>query len=132
MNLKKLKIAANEIICCDFDGVIHSYTTGWHDDDTVADPPVEGAIEWVKQHIPRPGYDGPVIQVYSTRSQKPEGIAAMKRWFLKYGLTEEELSKIEFPTQKPIAHIFIDDRCIQFDGEFPTNDDIVNFEPWFE
>lgn len=35
------------ILCVDFDGVIHSYASGWTKTDTVADDPVPGAIGWL-------------------------------------------------------------------------------------
>ena len=35
------------ILCVDFDGVIHSYTSGWEGIDMIPDPPVEGAIKWL-------------------------------------------------------------------------------------
>ena len=32
-------------LCVDFDGVIHSYISGWKGADVIPDPPVPGAIE---------------------------------------------------------------------------------------
>jgi len=35
------------ILCVDFDGVIHSYTSKWVDEATIPDPPVPGALRWL-------------------------------------------------------------------------------------
>jgi hypothetical protein len=37
-------------ICVDFDGVLHSYASGWKGAGVVADGPVDGAIEWLNAH----------------------------------------------------------------------------------
>jgi hypothetical protein len=36
------------ILCLDFDGVIHSFKSGWKGAGKIPDPPVEGAIEWIR------------------------------------------------------------------------------------
>lgn len=35
------------ILCVDFDGVIHLYTTPWTNAFTISDGPVPGALEWL-------------------------------------------------------------------------------------
>lgn len=134
----------NPIICVDFDGVIHSYTSGWQGVDVIADPPVPGAIEWLVSHLPKPmhyengvlckfeEYDGPIVQIYSSRSKEPEGIAAMQEWLILHGLPSRLIYQgiLNFPTQKPAAYLTIDDRAICFNGSFPTTDEMLNFKPW--
>ena len=129
----------NPIICVDFDGVIHSYTSGWQGVDVVADPPVDGAIEWLIDMLPdcvNGDYwiaDGlPIAQIYSSRSKDPAGIKAMKAWLLKWGLPRHYIDndQLKFPTEKPAAFLTLDDRAICFNGEFPSVKDITNFKPW--
>ena len=54
----------------------------------------------------------------------------MMDWLELNGMREEIFVKIQFPTEKPAAWITIDDRCICFNGYFPTPEIINNFTPW--
>lgn len=116
------------IICIDFDGVIHSYDSGWKGVDNIPDPPVEGAFGALLEYC-----ENFKVCIYSSRSKEPGGIFAMVEWFKKYGwpLTKDgDLEWLEFPTQKPPAWITIDDRAIQFNGVFPSSEEIKSFKPW--
>lgn len=116
-------------ICIDFDGVIHSYKSGWKGIDDIPDPPVPGAFKALIQYIDY-GYE---VCIYSSRSKDIKGIMAMTAWFIANGYPENKyLEKLSFPTQKPAAWLTIDDRCICFDGKFPGTDAIDNFQPWFK
>lgn len=127
----------NKIICVDFDGVLHSYTSGWKGADVIPDPPVPGAIEWLANFVE--GGDGLwyTIAIYSSRSNHKGGIKAMKDW-LRYchaekfpnENTEHFIIQIKFPTEKPPAHITIDDRAICFRGTFPSKIELDAFKPW--
>jgi len=43
---------------------------------------------------------------------------------------DDKLAEIEWPTEKPAALVTIDDRAIQFDGRWPSIDEIKAFKPW--
>lgn len=131
----------NPIICVDFDGVIHSYTSGWKAAGIVSDPPVDGAIEWLIGKMPNfvdGGYlwtDGqPEIQIYSSRSKYPAGIKAMKEWLIEHCFPRQFIDDnvLKFPTEKPAAFLTIDDRAICFDGKFPTTEAMISFKPWYK
>ena len=64
-----------KIICVDFDGVIHSYTTGWRGETHIPDPPVPGALKWLADLINNGKYK-PVI--YSSRSKTETGMGCAK------------------------------------------------------
>ena len=113
-------------ICIDFDGVIHSYTSGWQGIDKIPDPPVDGALEALKVYT---GYFD--VCIYSSRSKEQVGIDAMLKWLIKHGLEMGYLGRIRFPTQKPAAFITIDDRAICFEGRFPHPKEILSFQPWY-
>ena len=114
-----------EILCIDFDGVLHSYKSGWQGADVVSDEPVPGAIEWLTNLAKSNKYG---IAIYSARSSQAGGIEAMRKWLIDNGFSW--MKCISFPIQKPAAYLTIDDRCICFNGTYPTMDEIDNFTPW--
>jgi hypothetical protein len=132
---------SNPIICVDFDGVIHSYKSGWQGISVIPDPPVPGAIKWLEEHLPIPDclgmwesdeYKGPVVQIYSSRSKSWFGRRAMKKWLIKHGLHPAYIRDgiLKFPIKKPSAFLTIDDRAICFNGTFPTTQEMISFKPW--
>jgi len=107
------------ILCLDFDGVIHSYTSGWKGVGIIADPPVPGAMDFIRraqQHFE--------VAISSSRSQEPEGIAAMKRYV--------QIDGVLFPATKPPAFVTLDDRAITFTGKWPDPEKLLDFKPWYK
>ena len=134
-------MAHKKILCLDFDGVIHSYSSGWKGAKIIPDPPVFGAMEWIDEfittHCTVPDSFcamAPVgeweLCIFSSRSRYWGGRKAMKKWLIKWGLEKSFLEVIKFPLWKPAATVQIDDRSICFTGEFPPFADILNFKPW--
>ena len=60
----------------DFDGVLHSYVSGWRGATEMPDPPVPGMREVIDELRER-GYK---VVVVSTRCIGPEGMGAVKRY----------------------------------------------------
>jgi hypothetical protein len=119
-------------ICIDFDGVIHSYKSGWNPQllaSEVADEPVDGAIDWLEKLTKIDEFS---ITIFSTRNHQDNGIEAMKEWLIRNGLSLEALNKIDFPIHKPPAWIFIDDRGFCFTGIFPSPEELLNFNSWID
>lgn len=121
------------ILCLDFDGVIHSYTSGWKGADVISDPPVEGAISFMLQAL-NAGWD---VVIYSSRSKDPHGVANMRRWLKEHagGCWWETpagpgLEDVRFEYQKPAAFLTIDDRALTFTGVWPDPKELFNFKPW--
>jgi hypothetical protein len=122
------------ILSLDFDGVLHSYTSGWKGADVIPDPPVEGAMQFILDAMKEFS-----VCVFSSRSNQFGGIDAMERYIaesirhqLGYG---EEAAKaivesIQFPTEKPPAFVTIDDRAITFTGTWPDIETLKAFKPW--
>jgi hypothetical protein len=120
--------AQRKTLCVDFDGVINSYISGWKGVEQVTDPPVRGAIEWLLAMLGE-GFD---VCIYSSRSKEAAGVQAMRDALKRWGMHQDDIDRIDFPTQKPAAWLTIDDRCVRFDGNFEalTADAINNFKPW--
>lgn len=131
------------IICCDFDGVLHSYTSGWKGATVIPDPPVEGALAWLVSISEDDRFE---LAVYSSRSKEEGGIHAMRDWLWEHlrhhamngGMgpgdakewAQRVLARLTFPLQKPAASMTIDDRAFHFCGEFPTKEWLLGFQPW--
>lgn len=123
-----------QIICLDFDGVIHSYTSGWKGARNIPDPPVEGALEFMLEAL-NSGYD---VVVHSSRSRYFGGIRAMRRWLRAHSNDAQwhewafgpGLEDVRFVRWKPPAVITLDDRAVRFDGTFPDPQALVSLKPW--
>ncbi len=116
------------ILCVDFDGVIHSYKSGWKGVNVIPDPPNEGAIEWLKTVV-----DKFSLRIFSARCNDTAGIAAMIGWFRAFGLPDEVLGKLTFEAGKPSAYLIIDDRALRFKGDFAALSPaaLFGFKPWY-
>ena len=114
------------VICCDFDGVLHSYISRWTRADVIPDPPTPGAIEWLNM-IAADGHYTVVIQ--STRANESAGQSAIRNWLLKYGY--DRAMDVKITGDKPPALLYIDDRALLFTGNnFPSLRKIAEFRPW--
>jgi hypothetical protein len=124
------------ILCVDFDGVIHSYMSGWKGARNIPDPPVSGAIEWLQSLVAdqqdafAPRHLEFDVQIFSSRSRYWGGRSAMKRWLLANGMRRGEVEAIGFPLMKPPAFLLIDDRAWTFTGTFPSVKQMQEFQPW--
>lgn len=111
-------------VAFDFDGVIHSYTSGWQGSSVIPDPPVEGILDAII-NLYNSGYE---IVVVSTRCSYLDGRTAIRRWLAKYGFTPY-VNRIL--TDKPSAIAYVDDRGINFDGDASLLvERIKRFVPW--
>lgn len=123
------------ILCLDFDGVIHSYTSGWKGAGIANDPPVPGAEEFL--HEATKQFD---VHIYSSRSKSLAGRRCMKRYMREHFHTPLTFSpnhtwdfldeELHWPWFKPSAFITIDDRALTFTGEWPRPDALRAFKPW--
>lgn len=95
-------------ICLDFDGVIHSYTSGWCGETVIPDPPIHGAreaIQRLREHFR--------VVVHSARTASDAGCEAVRIWLDKHQIPVDEVCRF-----KPPASVYLDDRGIRFTGDW--------------
>lgn len=108
----------------DFDGVIHSYKSGWQGATVIPDPPVPGIADAIAE-VRAAGMRAVVV---STRCATPEGIAAVEDYLHHNDITVDGVQM-----EKPPAICYVDDRAICFDGNASTlAEKIKSFKPWTE
>jgi hypothetical protein len=120
------------VLCLDFDGVIHSYVSGWQGATIISDPPVPGALEFIRAAV-----QCFTLAVYSSRSSQPGGITAMQRWLQEWaerdlpaGADLTFLGQLQWPQEKPLAFVTLDDRALTFTGQWPSLESLLAFRPW--
>lgn len=111
-------------IVFDFDGVIHSYSSGWKGHTIIPDPPVEGIKEIIKEL--RKNYK---VVVVSSRCKYDGGIPAIKMYLRDNDIIVDDVTADKVP-----ALCYVDDRAVYFDGNNPYKllEDIKNFKTWRE
>jgi hypothetical protein len=124
------------ILLLDFDGTVHRYSWGWRNGD-IYDPIVPGFFEWAQK---AKNYFRLVI--YSSRTK--DGTAHMETWlrnqwyaWVPEGFVVEGTimpTDFEFAHEKPPAFLTIDDRAIQFRGDWSSwwlePEHLRQFKPW--
>jgi hypothetical protein len=118
------------ILCMDFDGVIHSYESGWQGAAVVADGPVPGAIKFLAD-----AQEKFAVAIYSSRSAQMGGREAMMIWLAWHAERDPEgqrlrLHDLDWPLSKPAAFVSLDDRAVTFTGTFPSVEELAAFKPW--
>ncbi len=105
-------------ILIDLDGVLNQYQ-GSYSNDYI--PPVrEGAKDFVK-NLSR-NFE---IKLFTTRNK-----LLASKWVIENDL---ESFIADITNIKETAWIYVDDRCINFDGNFENlTNNIFNFKPWYK
>lgn len=109
------------ILVLDFDGVLHSYKSGWKGAEVVVDEPVEGAQEFC-----RAAQEHFTVVIFSSRCDQKSGIEAIVDWLFKWKFPAD----IQVTWRKPAAHVTLDDRAVTFTGHWPSIESLLAFVPW--
>lgn len=99
---------ARRTICLDFDGVIHSYRSGWCGAEVIPDPPIHGTQEAIARLRKR--YR---VVVHSARCATDAGFEAVRAWLLRHKVEVDDVCRF-----KPPAAIYVDDRAVPFRGDW--------------
>lgn len=102
-------------VSVDFDGVIHTYASGWTGYEPT-DGPEPGAKEFLVELLAR-GIE-PVI--VSSRADTPEGRDAIRSWLHLHGFPHLQVTH-----EKVKAVAYIDDRAIRYDTGSGAWDDVL-------
>lgn len=131
-----MSLEPKKILCLDFDGVIHSYVSGWKGATVIPDPLVKGALEFIAMAVGQFK-----VCIHSSRSHQDGGIEAMRTYLVDEFLMDGRwkpsevsaiVAQIGFPKEKPPAVLTIDDRAYQFRGVWPTMREVHEFRPWYK
>ena len=76
-----------QTVVFDFDGVIHSYTSGWKGVGVIPDPPVPGIKEAI-DNIRAAGYE---VVVVSTRYTSAEGRIALSHYLKQHHIEVDDI-----------------------------------------
>lgn len=107
-------------IALDFDGVLHSYTSGWTG-PVPFDPPVPGAQAFVEDLIKKFH-----VVIFSRRALDTEGKAGIIAWLKHYGFPY-----LQCVPEKPNADLYVDDRGFRFEGDFDAVRAFIDDNPTF-
>ena len=135
------------ILCLDFDGVCHSYISGWQGVDVIPDEPVTGLWDFLEAASRE--FE---IHIFSSRSHQKgfyvSGVCAMINWFgqkapyvgpvTAFVCTPSESHitwhgsgvSLVFPSVKPPSFVTLDDRALTFTGVWPSVEELKAFKPW--
>lgn len=133
-----------KLIALDFDGVLHSYSTPWSDAATISDGPTPGAMRFLQQLVDDGRFD---VVIVSSRLSRGDGYDAVHAWLLDnlraaFNADEDESTgdlgeagdvifhKLKLSPERPPAFVTIDDRGLNFTGEWPDLDTLAALKPW--
>jgi ribonucleotide monophosphatase NagD (HAD superfamily) len=105
---------SKNVICVDFDGVLHNDNLGFHD-GTIYGNPIDGALEFIEKISKQYTI---IIYTCKANPNRPlingkTGIDLIWEWLEKYKI-KQYIHDITF--QKPHALAYVDDKAIKFEN----------------
>jgi hypothetical protein len=121
-------------VCVDFDGTIARWNhgQGYGPGTERMGAPVPGVAEALK----RLKVNGWHIIIHTCRGEK--GYADIEKYMQQNGIPFDEINKNRYQLPdmnpgKPVADVYVDDRAIDFKGDWKDAlRQVVNFRPWYE
>lgn len=122
---------AKPILSLDFDGVIHDYKKGWQDGSIYGEP-TPGFFAWADA-----AQSLFTLIVHTSRASTSEGTAAVMDWLIQKSAEAglpHVAAMMSVQAGKPPAFLTIDDRAVQFNGDWNNPayypPDLRAFKPW--
>lgn len=103
-------------LCFDFDGVIHSFVSGWIEADVIPDEPVEGIKDLLARLALTNKY---MILVFSSRCGYESGVQAIEDYLRKWNIHYDKVCE-----RKPNAAVYIDDLGYRFTNALQLEKDL--------
>lgn len=100
---------AGKTVALDFDGVIHSYRSGWTG-PVPLDPPEPGALEFVNALLDQ----GAKVVIVTTRAAELEGQLGTTDWLRYHGFPTGQL---RVTNEKVPAIAYVDDRAVAYPAQ---------------
>lgn len=97
-------MSGEERVSVDFDGVLHSYKSGWTG-YRPTDEPEPGALDFISDLMGE-GYTPVVV---SARADCEEGVTEIRKWLALWGFPEMEVTG-----RKVAAVAYVDDRAVHY------------------
>lgn len=123
------------ILCIDFDGTVHEYSSPWTSPEVISDHMIDGFCEWAEEAAKHFR-----LVIYSARSTDVDGRRAMALWFVEeirwweVRTGQTATFTLEFAHEKPKAFMMIDDRGFRFEGDWSdpalSVESLLAFRPW--
>jgi len=110
-------------VVLDFDGVVHSYASGWKGPEIIPDDPTPNAVEFCEAAVTV--FD---VCIVSTRCTYSTGPLAICGWLDRFGFPSSV--RVSPDGKKEPAIVTLDDRALMFNGKFPSLDLLRTFTPW--
>ena len=115
-----------QTICIDFDGVLHDYSKGYQGLDVFG-----GVVKGASEAVQKLHSEGWKIIIFTARPVTQ----GMRNWlrgnFIPFDYINENPDQMDKKSPKPYADIYLDDRGIQFRGDWQqTLKDIDSYENW--
>lgn len=117
-----VKDKSKKTLCVDFDATIAQHTIPIKDPNIFSEPPLTDAVKWMQEIIQ---YFNLVI--FTARVLNAYGIENLYDWLVSYGFP----TNIFVTNVKPSSGtIFLDDRSINFSGNYLSVQELQDFTPW--
>lgn len=115
------------VIAVDFDGVIHDYRK-WLGPCEINGVPYPGSIDWLRGLLTDERVE---VVIHTARAEHPDAAGCIRTWLVCCGLERHLAEWLKVTASKVPAHVYIDDRGLRFEGQYPGVETLLALSPWW-